>query len=123
MANAGSGKGLLSDPQYVEGPRHPIVGAALQRRGGTAHHDAVAWGYARRFARGVDMVQNCEVKGIRRDAAGAVSGVETSKGFIATKKIAAVAAGHTSTVMGMAGVRMPWRAIRCRRWFRNRSSR
>ena len=61
--------------------RHPIVGAALQRRGGTARHDAVAWGYARgASARGVDIVQNCEVKGIRRDASGAVSGVETSRG-------------------------------------------
>jgi sarcosine oxidase subunit beta len=71
--------------------RYPVIGAALQRRGGTARHDAVAWGYARAAdALGVDIVQNCEVVGIRRGADGAV-----------------VAAGHTSVIMNMAGVRMP----------------
>jgi len=88
--------------------RYPIIGAALQRRGGTARHDAVAWGYARGAdARGVDIIQNCEVTAIRRDATGAVSGVETTRGPIATKKIGVVAAGHTSVIMAMAGVRMP----------------
>ena len=88
--------------------RDPILGAALQRRGGTARHDAVAWGYARAAsAMGVDIIQNCEVKGIRRDANGAVTGVETTKGFIGTKKIGVVAAGHTSVIMQMADVRMP----------------
>jgi len=88
--------------------RYPIVGAALQRRGGTARHDAVAWGYARgASARGVDILQNCEVTGIRRDASGAVAGLETTRGFVATKKVGIVAAGHTSVLMGMAGVRMP----------------
>lgn len=88
--------------------RYPILGAALQRRGGTARHDAVAWGYARAAsAMGVDIIQNCEVKGIRRDPQGAVTGVETTKGFIGTKKIGVVAAGHTSVVMSMADVRMP----------------
>jgi len=90
------------------GMRYPILGAALQRRGGTARHDAVAWGYARAADRlGVDIIQNCEVTGIRRDAAGAVSGVETTRGFIATRRLGVVAAGHTSIVMAMAGVRMP----------------
>jgi len=88
--------------------RYPILGAALQRRGGTARHDAVAWGYARAAsAMGVDIIQNCEVKGIRRDPQGAVTGVETTKGYIGTKKIGVVAAGHTSVVMSMADVRMP----------------
>ena len=88
--------------------RYPILGAALQRRGGTARHDAVAWGYARAAsAMGVDIIQNCEVKGIRRDANGAVTGVETTKGFFGTKKIGVVAAGHTSVIMSMADVRMP----------------
>ena len=88
--------------------RYPVVGAALQRRGGMARHDAVAWGYARAAsARGVDIIQNCEATAIRRDASGAVSGVETTRGAIATKKIGVVAAGHTSVVMAMAGVRMP----------------
>ena len=88
--------------------RYPITGAALQRRGGTARHDAVAWGYARgASARGVDIIQNCEVTAITRDAGGAVTGVETTRGRIGAKRIGVVAAGHTSVLMGMAGVRMP----------------
>ncbi|MET4898670.1 sarcosine oxidase subunit beta family protein [Sphingomonadaceae bacterium jetA1] len=88
--------------------RYPVLGAALQRRGGTARHDAVAWGYARAAdALGVDIIENCEVTGIRRDASGAVSGVETTRGFIASKRVGVSAAGHTSVVLGMAGVRLP----------------
>ena len=90
------------------GMRYPVLGAALQRRGGTARHDAVAWGYARAAsALGVDIVQKCEVTGIRRDAAGRVCGVDTTRGAIATKRVGVVAAGHTSVVMAQAGVRMP----------------
>ena len=88
--------------------RYPILGAALQRRGGVARHDAVAWGYARAAsAMGVDIIQNCAVTGIVRDAAGAAVGVETTRGPIAAARIGVVAAGHTSVVMAMAGVRMP----------------
>ena len=88
--------------------RYPVMGASLQRRGGTARHDAVAWGYARAAsALGVDILQNCEVTGIDRGAGGAVSGLQTSRGAIATKRIGVVAAGNTSVVMGMAGVRLP----------------
>jgi sarcosine oxidase subunit beta len=90
------------------GMRYPILGAALQRRGGTARHDAVAWGYARAAdALGVDIIENCGVTGIIRNAQGAVTGVETTRGRIATPKIGAVAAGSTSVVMAMAGLRMP----------------
>jgi sarcosine oxidase, subunit beta len=88
--------------------RYPVMGAALQRRGGTARHDAVVWGYARAAdALGVDILQNCEVTGINRGPDGAVTGVETTRGTIKAKKIGVSAAGHTSVVMGMAGVRMP----------------
>ena len=88
--------------------RYPVMGAALQRRGGTARHDAVVWGYARAAdALGVDIIQNCEVTGINRGADGAVTGVETSRGAIKTKRIGVSAAGHTSVVMAMAGVSMP----------------
>jgi sarcosine oxidase subunit beta len=88
--------------------RYPIMGAALQRRGGTARHDAVAWGYARAAdSLGVDIVQNCEVTAIRRDASGAVEAVETTKGTVRARKVGVVAAGHTSVLMSMAGVRMP----------------
>jgi sarcosine oxidase subunit beta len=88
--------------------RYPVMGAALQRRGGTARHDAVAWGYARgASARGVHIIQNCEVTAINRGPDGAVTGVETTRGPIRAKKIGVVAAGHTSVLMQMAGVRMP----------------
>ena len=88
--------------------RYPILGATLQRRGGVARHDAVAWGYARAAsALGVDIIQTCEVKGIRRDASGAVSGLDTTRGEIRTKRVGVVAAGNTSVVLGMADVRLP----------------
>jgi sarcosine oxidase, subunit beta len=88
--------------------RYPVLGAALQRRGGVARHDAVAWAYARAAsAMGVDIIQNCAVTGILRDAAGAVTGVETTRGAIGASRVGVVAAGHTSVVMAMAGVRMP----------------
>ena len=88
--------------------RYPVLGAALQRRGGTARHDAVAWGYARAAdALGVDIIENCEVTGIRRTANGAVEGVETSRGYIQAPKVGVSAAGHTSVVMRMAGVHLP----------------
>ena len=95
---------LNTDPTL----RYPVLGAALQRRGGVARHDAVAWGYARAAsALGVDIIQNCAVTGIRRGADGAVLGVETERGFIAAPRVGVVAAGHTSVLMAMAGVRMP----------------
>jgi len=88
--------------------RYPVLGGALQRRGGVARHDAVAWGYARGADRlGVDIVQNCEVTAIRRDVSGAVTAVETTRGEIRARKVGVVAAGHTSTLMAMAGLRMP----------------
>ena len=90
------------------GMRYPVLGAALQRRAGTARHDAVAWGYARGAdSMGVDIIQNCAVTAINRDASGAVESVETTRGKIRAKKIGVVAAGSTSLVMSMAGVRMP----------------
>ncbi|MEA3026978.1 MAG: methylglutamate dehydrogenase subunit [Alphaproteobacteria bacterium] len=87
--------------------RFPIHGALLQRRGGTARHDAVVWGYARGAdRRGVDIVQNCEVTGIRIEA-GKVTGVETSRGLIQTGKIAMAVAGNSSRLGAMAGLRLP----------------
>jgi len=90
------------------GMRYPVLGAALQRRAGVARHDAVAWGYARAAdALGVDIIENCAVTGIVRNAQGAVQAVETTKGRIGTAKLGVVAAGNTSVLMGMAGLRMP----------------
>jgi methylglutamate dehydrogenase subunit A len=87
--------------------RFPIQGGLLQRRGGTARHDAVAWGFARGADRlGVDIIQDCEVTAIRRDG-GRVVGVETTRGPIAAPKIGIAVAGHTSQVAAMAGIRLP----------------
>ena len=87
--------------------RYPVLGATLQRRGGTARHDAVAWAYARAAdARGVDIIENCEVTAIRSER-GQVTGVETSRGPIAVRKIAITAAGHNSVLAAMAGIRLP----------------
>jgi sarcosine oxidase subunit beta len=87
--------------------RYPILGASWQPRGGTARHDAVAWGYARGAdALGVDLIQQTEVTGIRRKN-GAVIGVETSQGFIGARKVACVTAGNSGVVAGMAGLRLP----------------
>ncbi len=87
--------------------RYPVLGATLQRRGGVARHDAVAWGYARAAdALGVDIIENCEVSGVR-SAGGQVIGVDTTRGAIDADKVAISAAGHNSVVAAMAGVRLP----------------
>jgi sarcosine oxidase subunit beta len=87
--------------------RYPVWGGTLQRRGGTARHDAVAWGFARAASeRGVDICERCEVTGIRREG-GKVVGVETSKGYIKAKKVGIVTAGHSGVVAGMADIRLP----------------
>jgi sarcosine oxidase, subunit beta len=87
--------------------RYPVLGATLQRRGGVARHDAVAWGYARAAdAMGVDIIQNCEVTGMRIEA-GRITGLETNQGAIAAGKVGLVAAGHSSVLAAMAGFRLP----------------
>src|SRR6185312_329747 len=86
--------------------RFPIRGGLLQPRGGTARHDAVAWGYARAAdARGVDIIQNCEVTGILREG-GRVTGVETARGTIRAGKVGLAVAGNTGHVAAMAGLRL-----------------
>ena len=87
--------------------RFPIYGGLLQKRAGTARHDAVAWGYARAAdERGVDLIQNCEVTGFNINN-GRVTGVETSRGKIEANKVAIVVAGRSSEVAQMAGIRLP----------------
>ena len=95
----------------IDGPRYPVLGALWQSRGGTARHDAVAWGYARACSdMGMDIIQQCEVTGIRHKN-GQVQGVETSKGSIDCKKLGIVVAGHTGILADMAGFRMPVEAV------------
>ena len=87
--------------------RFPIYGGLYQARGGTARHDAVAWGYARGAdRRGVDLIQNCEVTGIDIEG-GRVTGVQTTRGAIRAGKVAIVVAGRSSQVAAMAGMRLP----------------
>jgi sarcosine oxidase subunit beta len=87
--------------------RYPVLGASHQSRGGVARHDAVAWGYARAGdARGVDIIEQCEVQGIRREGR-RVIGVETTRGFIRARKVGVVVAGHASVLAAMADLRFP----------------
>jgi sarcosine oxidase subunit beta len=87
--------------------RYPVLGASLQKRGGTARHDAVAWGFGRAVdAFGVDIIQGCEVIGIRQED-GCVAGVDTTKGYIGAKKIGVTVAGHSTIIADMAGFRLP----------------
>ncbi len=87
--------------------RFPVYGGLLHRRGGTARHDAVAWGYARAADRlGVDLIQNCEVTGIDVEG-GRVRGVQTTRGAIRAGKVGIVVAGRSSQVAAMAGLRLP----------------
>jgi sarcosine oxidase subunit beta len=88
--------------------RYPVWGGFVQERAGTARHDAVAWGYARAASRlGVDIIQNCEVKALRRAASGRVQGVDTSRGTISAEKVALAVAGHSTVLADMAGFRLP----------------
>jgi heterotetrameric sarcosine oxidase beta subunit len=87
--------------------RFPIQGGLLQKRGGTARHDAVVWGYARAASeRGVDIIQNCEVTGFLRDG-DRVVGVQTTRGPIKAGKVGLAVAGNTSRLAHMAGLRLP----------------
>ncbi len=91
--------------------RYPVLGATLQRRGGVARHDKVAWGFATAADRlGVDIVEHAEVTGFLRDARGAVQGVSTTRGEVRGSKVALVAAGHTSVLTSMLGLRLPLRS-------------
>ncbi|PJE33338.1 Sarcosine oxidase subunit beta [Pseudooceanicola marinus] len=97
---------LLPYLDYDQG-RFPIYGGLYHRRGGTARHDAVAWGFARGASdRGVDLIQNCEVTGIDVEG-GQVTGVQTSRGAIRARKVAIVTAGRSGQVAAMAGMRLP----------------
>ena len=95
----------------IRGPRYPVLGALWQARGGTARHDAVAWGYARKCSEmGMDVIQKCEVTGVRTEG-GKVVGVSTTKGDIDCDKMGIVVAGHSGHVADMAGFRLPIESV------------
>jgi sarcosine oxidase subunit beta len=87
--------------------RYPIMGASYQPRGGVARHDAVAWGFARAASNlGVDIIEQCEVTGMLIEG-GRIHGLETTRGTIRAERVGCVAAGHSSTLAKMAGIRLP----------------
>ncbi|MBC9247362.1 sarcosine oxidase subunit beta family protein [Paracoccus sp. 11-3] len=95
----------------LEGPRYPVLGGLYQERGGTARHDAVAWGYARACSdMGMHIIQNCEVQGVETEG-GQLRAVNTSKGRIECEKLAMVVAGHSSQLAEMAGFRLPIESV------------
>ncbi len=100
----------------IDGPRYPVLGALYQERGGTARHDAVAWGYARACSdMGMDIIQQTEVTGVRT-AGGKVVGINTSRGEIDCGKLAMVVAGHSSVLAEMAGFRLPIESLALQAW-------
>ena len=95
----------------LSGPRFPVLGALWQPRGGTARHDAVAWGYARACSdMGMDIIQQCEVTGIIKSN-GKVAAVDTTKGKIKTKSLGLVVAGNSSVLADKAGFRLPIESV------------
>jgi methylglutamate dehydrogenase subunit A len=91
----------------LDNGRYPVLGGFLQPRGGTVRHDAVAWGYARAAsAAGVDIIEQCAVTGIRRDGR-RVTGLDTTRGPIATDTVCLCVAGHSSQLAEMAGLTLP----------------
>ncbi len=91
----------------LDNGRYPVLGGFLQPRGGTVRHDAVAWGYARGACEaGVDIIEQCEVTGLRREGA-RITGVETTRGPIAAETVCLAVAGHSSVLAAMAGLTLP----------------
>lgn len=98
-------------PMAISPERLPIVGGIHHPDVVIARHDAIAWGFARAASNlGVDLIENCEVTDILRDAQG-VTGVETSLGRIETRKLGMAVAGHGKRVAAMAGVTLPIETI------------
>ncbi len=105
-----AGRGGHPPPRAIPGFRQCALshqGRLLQKRGGTARHDAVVWCYARGAdSRGVDIIQNCEVTGLIIEG-GVIKGVETTRGTIGAKKVGLAVAGNSSRLGAMAGLRLP----------------
>jgi len=107
LLDAADVRRLVPIANFAASARHPIVGGLLQRRGGIARHDAVAWGYARAAdSLGVDIIQNCEITGFRI-AGGRVTAVETDRGVIEAGAVGLAVAGHSGVLAAKAGFRLP----------------
>ena len=107
LLNADRVKEMVPAINISTDARYPVLGASLQRRGGTARHDAVVWGFARASdALGIDIIQDCEVTDIKIQK-GKVTGVDTTKGFIKSGKVGVATAGNSSVMAKMAGFQLP----------------
>lgn len=96
--------------------RYPILGASFQPRGGTAHHDAMVWGFARAASSlGVDIVEDCKVIGTKVDG-GKIIGVDTTKGFVSANKVAVAVAGNSSVIAQMAKIKLPIETYPLQAW-------
>ena len=96
--------------------RYPILGASFQPRGGTAHHDAMVWGFARAASLlGVDIIEDCEVVGTKVDG-GKIIGVDTTKGFVSANKVAVAVAGNSSVLAQMARIKLPIETYPLQAW-------
>ena len=96
--------------------RYPILGASFQPRGGTAHHDAMVWGFARAASLlGVDIIEDCEVVGTKIDG-GEIIGVDTTKGFVSANKVAVAVAGNSSVLAQMAKIKLPIETYPLQAW-------
>ena len=104
--------------------RYPVLGATYQPRAGIAKHDYVAWGFARRADEaGIDIIQNCEVTGFVTDG-DRVTGVRTTQRRH-RRRAGRVVRGraHLDTDRHARASARRCRAIPCRRWCPNCSSR
>jgi sarcosine oxidase subunit beta len=91
--------------------RIAVAGGFIQRRGGIARHDAVAWAYARgASSKGVDLVQQCEVLSLQCSDSRVVA-VETNRGRITADRFALCVAGHSGDLAARAGLRLPITSI------------
>jgi sarcosine oxidase subunit beta len=87
--------------------RYPVFGGVWHKRGGTARHDGVAWGYARAAdALGVDIIQNCAVEDFLIEG-GVCKGVITAAGTIRAERVGLAAASHSATLAAKAGFELP----------------
>lgn len=107
VLNANEVKEKIPQLDCSRSRRLPVLGASWQPRAGIAHHDAVARGFARAASRlGVDLIENCEVAGIDIQE-GRVRGLQTNQGYVKADRVACVAAGHSTVLARMAGIRLP----------------
>lgn len=99
---------LVPAMDMSDAARFPVNGGYIQRRGGTARHDAVVWGYARAAsALGVDIIENCEVHGFEQRSDGRIVALDTSRGRIAAPLVGMAVAGHSSEIARRAGLALP----------------